>query len=81
MRCHICDKELSDKEVSYNEDLQGYEPCTECLDIALDAAYSGGVPDDERQFSAVDSSFDEVEAQWSFIFSSTVNNSKEITDD
>lgn len=81
MRCAICDKELSDKEVTYNEDLQGYEPCTECLDIALDAAYSGGVPDDDRQFNAVDSSFDEVEGQWSLIFSSSVTIPEETLDD
>jgi len=33
---------LTDKEGSFNEDLQQNEPCTTCLDIALDAAYSGG---------------------------------------
>lgn len=33
---------MTDKEVNYNEDLQQDEPCTTCLDVALDAAYSGG---------------------------------------
>lgn len=61
MRCNICDKELTEKEISYNDELEGFEPCTECLDIALEAAFSGGVPDDERTFAAVDVSFDEAE--------------------
>lgn len=47
MKCHICDKELSDKETNYNEDLKGYEPCTICLDIAMDAAYGQHTEDDE----------------------------------
>ena len=61
MRCNICDKELTEKEISYNEDLEGFEPCTECLDIAFEAAFSGGVPDDDREFAAVDSSFDDLD--------------------
>lgn len=47
MRCYICDKELSDKEVIYNEDYHKHEPCTTCLDIALDAAYSSGFKTDD----------------------------------
>lgn len=31
MRCHICDKTLSDKEVNYNNDHQDWEPCGSCL--------------------------------------------------
>lgn len=42
MRCYICDHQLTDKEVNYNQDLGMDEPCTTCLDVALDAAYSGG---------------------------------------
>jgi len=72
MRCNICDKELSDKEVNYNEDLQGYEPCTECLDVAMDAAYSGSLPDDDRELVAVDSSFDEM-TPWSNFFATPVD--------
>jgi len=40
MRCRCCDKQLTDKEVIWNEDLQDYELCTYCLDAAIDAAYS-----------------------------------------
>lgn len=49
MRCHICDRALADTEVIFNKDLIGrdgrvgaYEPCSTCLDIAMDAAFSQG---------------------------------------
>lgn len=48
MHCSICDKMLSETEIVFNVDLGTYEPCTTCLDIALDAAYSNGFsPDGE----------------------------------
>ncbi len=58
MRCAICDKELSDKEVIWNSDLKGYEPCTVCLDAAMDAAYPGGVPDEGDEELILVSDFD-----------------------
>lgn len=60
MRCYICNKPLSDKEVVYNEDLKQDEPCTTCLDIAMDAAYSGDFSwfDDDNLF-VVPEEFDE----------------------
>jgi len=48
MHCNICDKQLSEKEISWNDDLQTYEPCTTCLDVALEAAYSGNFKRDEE---------------------------------
>ena len=56
MKCHICDKELSDKEVSWNKDLSAFEPCSTCLDIAFDAAFSDGFsrPDDDDKFVIVE---------------------------
>lgn len=49
MRCNICDKALSDTEVVFNKGLNDYEPCSTCLEIAMDAAFSQGYhrPDDE----------------------------------
>lgn len=43
----------------YNEDLKQDEPCTTCLDVAMDAAYSGDFSwfDDDLSF-VVDESFD-----------------------
>jgi hypothetical protein len=42
MRCNICDKALTDKEVVWSTDLKAYEPCTTCLEAAMDAAYCDG---------------------------------------
>ena len=48
MRCAICDRALSDTEVVFNKDLDAYEPCSTCLEVAMDAAYSQGFsPDGE----------------------------------
>jgi len=41
---------MSDKEVSYNDDLQTWEPCAECLEIALDAAYCDGFDEEDDSF-------------------------------
>lgn len=75
MHCNICDRELSDKEVVWNVDLNTYEPCTTCLDIAMDAAYSNGFktendeydlfvePEFDGQFESVQVPID-PEEQW-----------------
>ncbi len=56
-RCYICDKALSDKEVLFNKELNQQEPCTYCLDIAMDAAYGRG-SGEEEEFSYIDTEFD-----------------------
>ena len=51
MKCNICDKDMSDKETSFNEELETFEPCTVCLDVAFDAAFSNGFSrDDEDKY-------------------------------
>lgn len=55
MRCNICDRVLSDAEVVWSKDLGAFEPCTTCLDIALDAAYSDGFKpegEEDEQFGS-----------------------------
>lgn len=47
MRCSICDRELSDKEVTWNDELQDWEICTTCLEISLEAAFSDGYQAEE----------------------------------
>jgi len=48
MHCNICDKILSESEISWNKELGTLEPCSLCLEIALDAAFSNGFsPDSE----------------------------------
>lgn len=42
MRCHVCDKTLTEAEIIPLPKGHGYEPCSVCLEIALDAAYSNG---------------------------------------
>lgn len=62
MRCNICDKALTDKEVVFNKDLEAYEPCTVCLDAAMDAAYCDGFQyNDEDECVVLAASFDEAE--------------------
>lgn len=46
MRCNICDRALSDTEVVWNKDINTYEPCSTCLEVAMDAAYSQGFTPD-----------------------------------
>ena len=48
MKCHICDKEISDLEIVWNKETKSYEPCPVCLDIAFDAAFSNGFNRDEE---------------------------------
>ena len=48
MRCAWCDRVLTDKEVVWNSDLEAFEPCHVCLDVALEAAYSGGFKREEE---------------------------------
>lgn len=60
MRCNICNKSMTDKEIQWNEDLKTYEPCVTCLDIAMDAAYSQGYDYDEEEYTPVlDGEFDD----------------------
>jgi hypothetical protein len=70
VRCNICDKPLSEKEVSWNDDIKTFEPCTTCLDVALDAAYGQHRPDDEDIL--LDNDFD-VYQDWSDITADYVN--------
>jgi hypothetical protein len=68
MRCHICDKQLSDKEGAYNKDLQAREPCSYCLEIAMDAAYSDGYQyDEDYREVVVDADFDDSDSPWSYL--------------
>jgi hypothetical protein len=54
MKCNICDRELSEKEISFNEDINTFEPCTTCLDIAMDAAYCDGFTTEDDEYILLD---------------------------
>ncbi len=70
MKCHICDKDLSDKEVSWNKDLRAFEPCGTCLDIAFDAAFSEGFsrPDDDDKYVIVEEDDSSYESAMTTMF-------------
>lgn len=48
MRCHCCDKQLTEAEIQYIPATNSFEMCSICLEIAMDTAYSDGFvrPDD-----------------------------------
>ena len=41
MRCNCCDRVLSEDEIQFNPEIDAFEMCSTCLDISLDAAFSG----------------------------------------
>lgn len=57
MHCNICDKQLSEKEINWNEDINTFEPCGTCLDVIMDAAYAQGYDDEEQR--VIESDFDD----------------------
>lgn len=54
MKCHICDKTLTEAEVIPSPSGKGYEPCSVCMEIILDAAYSDGFARDEEEVDFLD---------------------------
>ena len=62
MKCNICDKDLNEKEISFNKDIGAFEPCGQCLEIAFDAAFSDGFsrPDDDDAYIILSDDEDSV---------------------
>jgi len=54
MHCHICDKELSEKEIVFNVELDGFEPCSECLDIIYETAFGNGFDPEDDDVSVIE---------------------------
>lgn len=42
MRCHVCDKSMTEAEIMESPSGIGYEPCSVCMEIILETAYSDG---------------------------------------
>lgn len=59
MRCHICQKVLSDKEISQHDVTKEFEPCLSCMEIILDTAYSDGFQAEDDDGLVVLSDFDD----------------------
>ena len=58
MKCYICNKDLTDDEIVIDNDTKEYAPCSECMAIILDAAYSDGfVKPDEEEIEPVEETF------------------------
>ena len=49
MRCNCCDRALSEDEIQFNTDINAWEMCSTCVDIALDAAFSGSFSYDDDE--------------------------------
>lgn len=63
MRCNICDRQLTEKEISWNKEIEAFEPCTVCLDVINDAAYSDGfqnIDDDSNTILVGEESNDDM---------------------
>jgi hypothetical protein len=54
MRCNICDRALTEKEISLHPATKQFEPCTTCLEIAFDAAYCDGFDTEDDAFVLLD---------------------------
>lgn len=60
MRCYICDKSLTEAEIQLTPDKKGFEPCSVCLEVAMDAAYSDGFvrPDEADEVPIIEDTED-----------------------
>ena len=56
MHCKVCDREMSEKEITWNEELNDWEICSTCLEIALDTAFSNGIDEEDQSFVVFDDS-------------------------
>lgn len=59
-RCYICDSELSENEIQFDEEGK-LEPCTTCLRIIMDTAYCDGFEPYPEEDAAVDPVLEEGE--------------------
>lgn len=60
MRCHICDKSLTEEEIQTAPD-GSYEPCSVCMNIILETAYSDGFTRPGDEFEEIEDEGSEVE--------------------
>lgn len=59
MRCYICDRSLSEKEIQFDGTPPKTEPCGECLEIIYDTAYPAGFDPSDDEFILIDEPVDE----------------------
>lgn len=66
MRCYICDVELSESEIQLDEEGKS-EPCTTCMNIIMDTAYTNGFKPGGRDEAEVDPLLEEDMQDTDFI--------------
>lgn len=49
MRCNCCDRVLSEQEIHFNPEIDAFEMCSTCVEIAFDAAFSGSYQYDDEE--------------------------------
>ena len=56
MKCHMCDKELTEKEIIWNKEIEEWDPCAVCLDIIFETAFSDGFsrPDEDDSYVIIE---------------------------
>lgn len=63
MKCNICDKTMNPDEIQYIQEIKTFDCCSVCLDIAMDAAYSGDFKRNEENIEELD---DDIEPEFKF---------------
>ena len=58
MRCHICNSELKENSIQWNNDHQDWDPCPTCL-IEISEVFTD---DSEEEITA------QLEGEWNLIF-------------
>jgi hypothetical protein len=61
MRCYICNRALSEKEISLDEQTLKTEPCGECLEVIYDTAYPSGYDPNDDEFVLIDEAVDDTD--------------------
>lgn len=70
MRCNICDRAMGESEIQLTPDNLSYEPCSVCMEIIMDTAYSDGFTrpqddefelDEDCEFEVTDEEFEVLE--------------------
>ncbi len=64
MHCNVCDRQLGENEISWNSDLEAYDPCMTCMAVILDAAFGSNQDQDQLEFTfLIDTEFDEHDSR------------------
>jgi len=73
MRCNICDRQLSEKEIIFSKELDTFEPCTTCLDAAMEAAYTAGFDTEDDEYILIEDNDNYVEPDLVLSYKDTEN--------